>query len=53
VYSLTDFRPIGLSTLIEKTGYSITKLLGIIERLKKMGMIKETFANYYVRSINK
>ena len=53
VYSLTDFRPIGLSTLIEKTGYSITKLLEIIERLKKMGMIKETFANYYVRSINK
>ena len=53
VYSLTDFRPVSLSTLIEKTGYSITKLLGIIERLKKMGMIKETYANYYVRSINK
>ncbi len=53
VYSLTDFRPVGLSTLIEKTGFSITNLLGIIERLKKMGLIKETFANYYVRTIGK
>ena len=53
VYSLTDFRPVGLSTLIEKTGYSITKLLGILERLKNMGLIKETFANYYVRTIYK
>ncbi len=53
VYSLTDFRPVGLSTLIEKTGYSIVNLLRIIERLKKMGLIKETFANYYVRTIGK
>lgn len=51
VYSLTDFRPIGLSVLMDKTGYSITKLLGIIEHLEKMGLIKETFTNYYVRTI--
>lgn len=53
VYSLTDFRPVGLSTLIEKTGYSITKLLSILERLEHMGLIKETFANYYVRTMSK
>ena len=53
VYSLTDFRPVGLSTLMEKTGFPITKLLGSIERLKKAGLIKETFANYYVRTIGK
>ena len=51
VYSLTDFRPICLSTLMEKTGYSITKLLNIIKRLERMGLIKETFTNYYVRTI--
>ncbi len=53
VYSLTDFRPVGLSTLIERTGYSIVKLLGILERLENMGLIKETFANYYVRTMSK
>ena len=53
VYSLTDFRPVGLSTLIERTGYSITKLLNILERLERMGLIKETFANYYVRTMSK
>ena len=53
VYSLTDFRPVGLSTLIESTGYSITKLLSILERLEHMGLIKETFANYYVRTMSK
>ena len=52
VYSLTDFRPVGLSEIIEKTGFQITKILGIIEKLKSMGLIKETFANYYVRVIN-
>lgn len=51
VYSLTDFRPIGLSALIEKTGFSITKLLEIVEHLQKMGLIQETFTNYYVRRI--
>lgn len=53
VYSLTDFRPLSLSALIEKTGYSITKLLIILERLKELGLIKETYANHYVRTINK
>lgn len=51
VYSLTDFRPVSLSTLMEKTDFSIVKLLDIIERLQKMGLIKETFTNYYVRTM--
>ncbi len=51
VYSLTDFRPVGLSTLVDKTGLSITRLLEIIQRLENMGMIKETFTNYYVRTM--
>ncbi len=51
VYSLTDFRPVSLSTLMDKTEISITRLLEIIERLEKMGFIKETFTNYYVRTL--
>ncbi len=51
VYSLTDFRPIGVSTLMEKTGISISRLLEILETLEGLGLIKETFTNYYVRTI--
>ncbi len=51
VYSLTDFRPVGLSTLMDKTGLSIARLLEIIQHLEQLGMIRETFTNYYVRTI--
>ena len=51
VYSLTDFRPIGVSTLVEKTGISISRLLEILEKLESIGLIKETFTNYYIRTL--
>lgn len=51
VYSLTDFRPIGVSTLVEKTGISISRLLEILEKLESLGLIKETFTNYYIRTL--
>ncbi len=51
VYSLTDFRPVGLGTLVDKTGFSISRLLEIIDRLESLGLVKETFTNYYVRTI--
>ena len=51
VYSLTDFRPISVADLMEKTQMPIFRLLEIIERLESMGLIKETFTNYFVRTI--
>lgn len=51
VYSLTDFRPTGVATLVEKTGISISRLLEILERLESLGLIKETFTNYYIRTL--
>lgn len=51
VYSLTDFRPIGVAELMEKTNLPIIRLLEILERLDRMGFIKETFTNYYIRTI--
>jgi len=51
VYSLTDFRPIGISTLVDKTGISISRLLEILNHLESLGLIKETFTNYYIRTI--
>ena len=51
VYSVTDFRPVSFGTLIEKTHIPITRLVEILEKLENLGMIKETFTNYYVRTI--
>ena len=51
VYSLTDFRPTGVSTLVEKTGISISRLLEILKKLESLGLIKETFTNYYIRTL--
>lgn len=51
VYSLTDFRPVGLGTLVDKTELSIARLLEILEKLESLGLVKETFTNYYVRTI--
>lgn len=51
VYSLTDFRPVSLSMLMEKTDFPVAKLVEIIEHLEQMGLIKETFTNYYVRTM--
>ncbi len=51
VYSLTDFRPTGVATLVEKTGISISRLLEILNHLESLGLIKETFTNYYIRTL--
>ena len=51
VYSLTDFRPIGISTLVDKTGISISRLIEILTHLESLGLIKETFTNYYIRTL--
>ena len=53
VYSLIDFHPIGLGTLVDKTSFSIAYLLEILKKLDSLGLVKETFTNYYVRRIFK
>lgn len=51
VYSLTDFRPIGVAALVDKTGISISRLIEILNHLESLGLIRETFTNYYVRTL--
>lgn len=53
VYSLIDFHPVGLGTLVDKTDFSIAHLLEILKKLDSLGLVKETFTNYYVRRIFK
>ena len=51
VYSLLDFAPTGIGTLVEKSGFSLLELLTVLERMEQKGLIKEMIPNYYVRCI--
>lgn len=51
VYSLLDFAPTGIGTLVEKSGFSLMELLSILERTEQKGFIKEMIPNYYVRCL--
>ena len=51
VYSLLDFAPTGIGTLIEKSGLSLLELLSVLERMEQKSLIKEMIPNYYVRCI--
>ena len=51
VYSLLDFRPIGIGTLMEKLPYQLSELLTILESLEGKGFIRETIPNYFVREL--
>ena len=51
VYSLFDFYPIGLGTMVEKSPYGLSELLSILERLEHKGFIRETIPNFYIKTI--
>lgn len=49
VYSLLDFCPIGIGTLMEKLPYQLSELLTILESLESKGLVRENVPNYFVR----
>lgn len=51
VYSLFDFAPLGIGTLVTKSGFGLSELLDILERLERKGFIEETITNYYIKKI--
>lgn len=51
VYSLLDFGPTGLGTLMEKLPLQLMELLDILERLESKKYIKETVPNYYIKTL--
>ncbi len=51
VYSLLDFCPIGLGTLLQRSGLSLDRLLEILAALEDKGYIKESVSNYYIRRL--
>jgi DNA processing protein len=51
VYTLLDFYPIGLGTMVEKSSLGLSELLEVLDRLERKGFARETIPNYYVRTI--
>ena len=51
VYSLLDFCPMGIGTLMEKVPYDLIQLIDILERLEKKEMIRETIPNYFIKTL--
>lgn len=51
VYSLLDFCPIGLGTLLQKSALPLNRLLEILAALEDKGYIEESVSNYYIRRL--
>ncbi len=51
VYSLLDFCPIGIGTLMEKLPYQLSELLVILESLESKGLVRENIPNYFIRLV--
>lgn len=51
VYSLLDFCPIALGTLLDKVPYDLAELIGILEALSQKGFVEEVVSNYFVKKI--
>jgi DNA processing protein len=51
VYSLLDFCPTPVGTLLEKTSFQLMELLEILEGMEQKGVIREVYPNYYAHTI--
>lgn len=50
LYSVFDFDPKYLDTIIEETGLPITQVLSVLESLKRKKLVKEIYKNYFCRT---
>ena len=51
VYSLLDFRPLGIGTIVDKTPFRLPDILRILESLENKGFVREEIPNYFVRIV--
>ena len=49
VYGKLDYEPKMLEVIMEQTGLSVRDTLDRISRLKKRGLVKECYKNYFCR----
>ena len=50
LYSVLDFEPKYLDTIIEETGLTVTQILALTDSLKRKKYIKESYKNYFSRT---
>ena len=51
VYSLLDFCPTAVGTLLDRTSFPLLELLEILESMERKGLVREIAPNYYVHTI--
>lgn len=51
VYSLLDFRAIGLSELMDKLPMELYEIINIMDRLCNKGFVREAYPNFYIRTL--
>jgi DNA processing protein len=51
VYSLLDFSPTAVGTLLERTSFQLLELLELLESMEQKGVIRECSPNYYVLTL--
>lgn len=51
VYSLLDFCPTAVGTLLDRTSFPLLELLEILERMVQKGVIREISPNYYAHTL--
>lgn len=49
LYSVLDFEPKYLDTIIEETGLSVAKVLALTDSLKRKKLVKEVYKNYFTK----
>lgn len=52
VYSVLDLQPRNINEIINATGLEAAVCIQLLVRLEEKGYIRETFQNYYMRSLN-
>ena len=51
LYSVLDFEPKYLDTIIEETGLSVSQVLTLVDSLKRKKYIRESYKNYFLKSV--
>lgn len=49
LYSVLDFEPKYLDTIIEETGFSVAKVLALMDVLKRKKLVREVYKNYFTK----
>lgn len=49
LYSCLDLEPKFIDIIIEETGFSFPQVIHLLNRLKRQGLVRETFKNYFSR----